>query len=227
MSKGRTAFGASPVTLADEAYDRLEEMIVTLELPPGSLVSEAALSAELGIGRTPTREALQRLRAHHLVSVLPKRGIMISAVHVDQHVLALQVRRALEQVIVAGACHRRTEAERERFLELADDMERAAAEGDEKWFLQLDKEFHTLAARSSRNPYAQQAIAPLQSLSRRYWYIHQRNHEDLAHSAALHADVMRAIADGDEERGLKASDELMRYAEAVTREVIRGDLLWP
>jgi hypothetical protein len=57
--------------------------------------------------------------------------------------------------------------------------------------------------------------------------MHQRKHGDLSRSAALHAAVMRGIADGDEARALKASEELMRYAEAVTRGVIEDDLLWP
>jgi DNA-binding GntR family transcriptional regulator len=207
-------------TLAEQAYSRLEEMIVTLELAPGTLVSEAALSSALGIGRTPTREALQRLAKEHLVTVLPQRGAMISDVHVEGHLLALQVRRALERVVVIGAVRRSLPEERERFSELADQVESAAAEGDDKGFLQLDKEFNALVASCSRNPYASHAITPLHALSRRYWYIHQRRHGELVKTAALHADVMRAIAAGDETSAVRASDALLDYAEAVTREIL-------
>jgi DNA-binding GntR family transcriptional regulator len=210
---------SAATTLAEQAYDRLEEMIVTLELAPGSLVSEAGLGALLGIGRTPTREALQRLATDHLVVVLPQRGIMISNVGVEEHLLALQVRRALEGLVVAGAARRSLPDERERFRELADRMERTAVEGDAKGFLELDTEFNDFVARCARNPYAEHAIAPLHALSRRYWYIHQGRHGDLVHAAALHADVMRAIAAGDEASALRASDVLLDFAETVTREL--------
>jgi DNA-binding GntR family transcriptional regulator len=211
-----------PATLAEQAYGRLEEMIVTLELAPGSLVSEAGLSALLGIGRTPTREALQRLSTDHLVVVLPQRGIMISDVHVEEHLLALQVRRALERVVVAGAAQRSLPAERQEFARLADEMEAAADDGDDKRFLQIDKKFNALVARCARNPYAEQAISPLHALSRRYWYVHQQRHGDLSRSAGLHAELMRAIAAGDAVTALRANEELLGYADEVTREVIRA-----
>ena len=63
-----------PPTLMEDAYHRLEEMIVTLKIEPGSVVSEAILSRELNIGTTPIREALQRLAREHLVQILPRRG---------------------------------------------------------------------------------------------------------------------------------------------------------
>jgi len=65
--------GAAEATLSDRAYGDLEAMIVTLQLPPGSAVSEAALSQRLGIGRTPIREALQRLARERLITILPRR----------------------------------------------------------------------------------------------------------------------------------------------------------
>ena len=69
---------ARPETLTDQAYNRLEEMIVTLELAPGAVLSEQALSADLGIGRTPIREALQRLALEGLVLVLPRKAIIVT-----------------------------------------------------------------------------------------------------------------------------------------------------
>ena len=65
-------------SLTDRAYADLEEMIVTLKLAPGSAVSEQELANYLGIGRTPIREALQRLARERLVSILPRRGIIVS-----------------------------------------------------------------------------------------------------------------------------------------------------
>src|SRR5277367_6085233 len=69
-------------SLTERAYRELEEQIVTLRLAPGSPVSEASLSKRLGIGRTPVREALQRLARERLVVILPRRGILVSEVNV-------------------------------------------------------------------------------------------------------------------------------------------------
>ncbi|MGB8433220.1 MAG: GntR family transcriptional regulator, partial [Burkholderiales bacterium] len=84
-------------TLTDKAYTYLEELIVTLKLPPGSAVSEAMLSRRLGIGRTPIREALQRLARERLVTILPRRGVIVSDINVKSQLRLLEVRREVER----------------------------------------------------------------------------------------------------------------------------------
>src|SRR3990170_3225564 len=90
-------------TLTEQAYYRLEEMIVTLELAPGAILSEQALSSELGIGRTPVREALQRLSREGLVVVLPRKAIIVTETDPKRQLLVLEVRRELERLL-ARAC---------------------------------------------------------------------------------------------------------------------------
>ena len=94
-------------SLTDEAYAQLEELIVTLQLRPGVAVSEATLSERLGIGRTPIREALQRLAREHLVVVLPQRGNLISEIDVRKQLRLLETRREVERLIVRWAARRR------------------------------------------------------------------------------------------------------------------------
>ncbi len=68
----------SSESLTERAYRELEEQIVTLRLAPGAVVTEASLALRLGIGRTPIREALQRLARERLVVILPRRGVVIA-----------------------------------------------------------------------------------------------------------------------------------------------------
>jgi DNA-binding GntR family transcriptional regulator len=82
-------------SLTERAYRQIEELIVTLQIPPGTVVSEASLSERLAIGRTPIREALQRLARERLVVVLPRRGIMVSEINVRTQLRLLEVRREL------------------------------------------------------------------------------------------------------------------------------------
>src|SRR5580698_7581353 len=86
------------VTLTERAWRALEEEIVTLRIPPGSVVSEAGLSARLGLGRTPVREALQRLANEGLVQILPRRGIIVTEIDVAAQLRLLEVRREIERL---------------------------------------------------------------------------------------------------------------------------------
>ena len=106
-------------SLTDQAYVALEEMICTLRLEPGEVLSEGALSQTLGIGRTPVREALQRLAREGLVTVLPRRGILVSEFNIGKQLRMLEVRRELERLMVRSAASRATADERTRFAAIA------------------------------------------------------------------------------------------------------------
>jgi DNA-binding GntR family transcriptional regulator len=207
-------------SLAEQAYRTLEEMIVTLALPPGALLSENMLSARTGFGRTPIREALQRLAAEHLVLIMRRRGVVVSEVDVGQQLLLVELRREIERLIAASAARRATAEEREQFAAMAREMEAAAAADDDVTFLRLDRAFNELTAASARNPFAAKAVAPLHALSRRFWFIHYKQAADLPLAARVHAAVMDAIAAGDEAAAADASDELLDYIESFTRSTL-------
>ena len=122
----RRAIKAALPTLTDRAYDALEEMIVTLQLAPGSAASEAELSQWLGIGRTPIREALQRLSREKLVQILPRRGVIVSDINVKSQLRLLEVRREIDRLVSRSAARRATSAERGRFDAAASRLRRAA-----------------------------------------------------------------------------------------------------
>ena len=89
---------------------------MTLKLSPGAIVSEKALAERIGIGRTPIREALQRLTRERLVTILPRRGIMVSEINVKSQLRLLEVRRELERLISKRAARRATEDETKSML---------------------------------------------------------------------------------------------------------------
>ena len=211
-------------SLTDLAYAHLEEMIVTLKLAPGRTVSEGELSVLTGIGRTPIREALQRLAREKLVSILPRRGIVVTEINVGNQLRLLEVRRELERLIARSAARRATDEERERFRELARLFEKSAREDNDVKFMRTDREFNTLCSAASHNEFAAGAMGLMHSLSRRFWYIHYKQAADMPHTAKLHADIARAIADADEERAVKASDRLLDAIEKFTRDTVSTDV---
>ena len=211
---------ARPETLTEQAYYRLEEMIVTLELAPGAVLSEQALSADLGIGRTPIREALQRLSREGLVLVLPRKAIIVTETEPRRQLLVLEVRRELERLLARASAERATEPERRRFREIADGMEAAAEASDDIAFMRLDRELNALLAEAAHNEYAARAMRSLNGHSRRFWYLHYKEAADLPKCARLHADEARAVAKGGPARAMAACDKLMDYVESFTRATV-------
>lgn len=210
-------------SLTEKAYADLEEMIVTLRIPPGAAVSEASLGAQLGIGRTPIREALQRLARERLVVILPQRGIVVSEINVKSQLKLLEVRRELERLMAKNASRRASDEDRQRFQEIAEELELAARTNDETTFMRLDREFNLLSTASARNEFLSSAMAQMHALSRRFWYIHFKQVGDMPLAAQLHANIARAIAARDETAAAKASDELLNYLEDFARATLNAD----
>jgi DNA-binding GntR family transcriptional regulator len=207
-------------SLTDRAYADIEEMIVFLKLAPGGAISEAELSSHLGIGRTPIREALQRLARERLVTILPRRGIIVSPIDVAAQLRLLEVRRELERLIARRAARRATEDECAAFRELAAGFERAAKAIDDVAFMRIDRDFNLLCSTASHNEFAANAMSLMHSLSRRFWYLHNRQSANMPLTAKLHADIARAIAAGDPERAARASDRLLDAIEKFTRATV-------
>jgi DNA-binding GntR family transcriptional regulator len=218
--KSAATITVRPETLTEQAYNRLEEMIVTLTLAPGTVLAEQALSTELGIGRTPIREALQRLAREGLVLVLPRKAIIVTETDPRRQLLVLEVRREVERLLARASAQRATDAERERFQAIADGMEAAARTNDDIAFIRLDRELNALLAQAAHNEYAARAIRSLNGHSRRFWYLHYKQAADLPKCARLHADEARAVAKGNPARAMAASDKLMDYVESLTRATV-------
>lgn len=206
-------------TLADRAYVRLEEMIVTLEVPPGEVVSEAELSRRLDIGRTPLREALQRLADDRLVEIVPRKGIRIAEIDLRDHLTLLETRRVLDRLVAERAARRAHAEDRDALEACAAAMEEAAENDQLDEFMRLDRQFDEVVTTAAQNPYATEALAPLHAHCRRFWY-RFRAAGDLERSAQLHEQLMHAIAEGSASEAADASDTLIEYLEAFTRETL-------
>jgi DNA-binding GntR family transcriptional regulator len=219
----REARGSAPrvkESLTEQAYRVIEEQIVTLRLKPGEVLSEQQLSAAYRIGRTPVREALQRLAREGLVTILPRKGILVSDLNPRNQLLVLEVRRELERLLSRAGATRATAAQREQLLAIARGMDQAARGSDDIAFMRLDRALNGLMVEAAHNDYAARSMKLLQGLSRRFWYMHYREAADLPLCARLHADQARAIAEGNGAAAVRASDELMDYVESFTRETV-------
>lgn len=211
-------------SLTDTAYEQLEELIVTLEIPPGEVLSEAEVAASLAIGRTPIREALHRLSNEGLVRVLARRGYFVTEVNPQKQLLLLEVRRALELIVARSSAKRATTKQREQFKSIAGGMSEASDKADELAFMRLDHQLNHLLTVAARNEYASRALSLFHGLSRRFWFMHFREVGDLPLCAQLHSDQAKAISEGDELRSQRATNALIDYVEDFTRETVEPGL---
>lgn len=190
---------AEPVALrsqSEEAYARLLERIVSLAMPPGSVVIEAKLREELKIGRTPIREALQRLARENLVRSIPHRGTFVTDVNITDLARITEVRVVLEAHAARLAAEKHTTADREAMAEVLSVLRQGRA-NDSRDLMQLDQRIHRLVYRSAHNPFLESTLERYFNLSLRLWYLVLDRQVGLRQSVDEHVDLLEAVLAGD------------------------------
>jgi len=221
-ARPRTKRATRPPSLSEQARAQLEEMIVTLQLEPGSLWSEGELATLTGMGRTPVREALKRLEAEHLVCILQRHGVQITEIDPVQQLYMLETRRELERLAARQAARRRSAEQARLFIELATRLRSAGRDGDAVAFMRLHGQAVEVILDAAGNRFLAAALSPCHALSRRFYFQHHRHARDLVRACNHHAAVLRAIAAGDSERAAQAADAVLDYVEGLTRATLSG-----
>lgn len=206
--------GWASESLAEQAYQILERLIVTLELEPGTLVNERTLIDLTGMGRTPLREAIQRLAWEGLMEVRARSGIAIAPIDPKDFIKVLDAREGVERVLARDAARFGSPRDYERLEAAAKTMRQAVPTEDVSLFLDADKAFDIVLGAAASNPYAARIVAPLQSHSRRFWF-RLRPSTGIAGSANAHATLIEAIISRDPERASDTASELMAYLRTL------------
>ena len=203
---------------AAKAYIALEHLIVSLALAPGSVTTEGALIERLGFGRTPVREAIQRLAWEGLLEIRPRAGLGVAALHGADWLRVVEARRGVEVILARSAARHVMREAAAQFHEAALAMQESVASGSVIDFLGADKSLDEAMARAADNPFAARLAAPLQTHSRRFWFAYQAA-SGLAEAAAHHVGLIGAILDRDEDAAASEADRLMAllrlHAEAA------------
>jgi DNA-binding GntR family transcriptional regulator len=204
------------VPLGQSVYSELEEMIITLQLSPGSVISEASLMQRSRFGRTPMREALQRLERERLVKILPRRGIMVAEINVASQMKLLEVRRHLERPLARFAAQRTTPEQRTQLLNFAGLINEAAARNDAVAFIRISKDLYAQLIAAAHNEYFE-ALGLFHGLSRRFWFAHRREQHDLQKVVDAHVARVGAVIKGNAHEAEQATDALMDHLEEFAR----------
>lgn len=200
---------AGGMNQSEQAVGVIERLIEQGDLKPGSMVSERGLMDLTGLGRTPVREAIQRLALNHMLRIHPNKGIEIPAISVEDQLSGLEVRRAVEVLAVELACSRATEKDIAAIAALKSTL---AGDFGLHEYSDTIRQTHALIIQAAHNPYLEALMVPLQTLSRRFWIMHVRDERaEITHGKRLHQDILQAILARDTQRAGAASLALNAY----------------
>lgn len=204
------------------AYLRLERLIVTLQLVPGTMVTEKQLIALASLGRTPVREAIQKLAWQGLVAVRPRAGLQITALDPAHPAMIYEARRQLEPLAARHMAGNIDPSAREALIACAKSMTECSVTGDKIGFLDADKLFDEILEQTCPNPFLVQALSALQTHGRRYWF-HVADDTALDASVNLHVKVIRALLQADPDAAEMAMGELVDGIAAASWARGKGD----
>jgi len=213
-------FDRGAVSQHEKAYGVLEDLIVTGALAPGSQWSEVALAEKIGLGRTPTREAIQKLVFQRLVRVAPRQGVFISEIDYQGQLKIVQARRDIEHLIVAQAAQLASSAERDSLRYVAQQLDELKDTRDMRTYMRLHFTLTRLLGEASRNIYAAEFYSTLQTLSRRFLYFHQDRYTNFVHICDLHIRQINAVVTGEVEAAIELAKARNDYAETFAREIL-------
>jgi DNA-binding GntR family transcriptional regulator len=192
-------------------------MIIRLELAPGDVVREEALQRQLGIGRTPIREALQRLARDQFVTVLPRRGMLVSSIDVSELSLLFETRAVMEPYAARLACMRGTDTDWDEMKRVIDAS--ITADGDEAQ-LEVDRRCHEIIWNAAGNRFLSDTLDVLYAQSDRVWHMYLADVADTRHAVDEHAGILDLLRAGDADVVAAALEAHVKSFDAQVRAAV-------
>ena len=209
-------------SLREQAYGLIRRMIVRLELTPGSVVREDELQEKLGIGRTPIREALQRLARDQFLVVIPRRGMIVSSVDIAELATLYETRAILEPYVARLACER---GRPEHWIKMRKVLDKAKEPGvSAQDQIHFDAECHAIVWQAAGNRFLTDALDVLYAQSDRLWHMYLADVADMGHALDEHDEILDALKAGDAELVYKLSASHVRSFDAQVRDAVRKRL---
>ena len=212
------------ISLSERAYNDIRRMIVRLELPPGSVVREETLQEAIGTGRTPIREALQRLVRDQFVTVIPRRGVYVSNIDVSELSTLYETRAILEPYATRLAAVRGRE---EHWAEMTAALDLATPSTPALDLIEVDRQCHEIVWRAADNRFLTDTLDMLYAQSDRLWHMYLADVDDMADAVAEHRGILHALRAGDADRAADLVEAHVRAFDDQVRGAVRKRLESP
>lgn len=207
-------------SLRDIAYERIKGMIISCELEPGIVISEAELSTALGIGRTPVHQALDRLMVDQFVEVMPRKGVIVRPLSLSEVKDINEVRLLNETYVAKLAAERITPSDVEAIRDNVKRMYEAARCNDLQTLIEIDREFHDKLASISRNPVLASHIRGLHDRMQRYWFVTLTRSSEMGRMCDQHNAVAEAVCRRDSDTAAAAMSDHIESLSAVVSRIV-------
>lgn len=217
--------GAEAESKSELAYQQLRTMIVQLDLAPGDVLREEELRERLGVGRTPIREALQRLQREHFVTVLPRRGMYVSGIDVSELSMLFETRAVLEPYAARLAAVRGTDSD-------WDNMEAALARTTKRGVskvehLAIDRVCHEIMWNAAGNRFLLDTLDTLYAQSDRLWHLYLAEVSDMETAVDEHRAILDSLRRGDAEESASLVETHVHSFDAQVRSAVTARLEAP
>ena len=211
------------LSLRDTAYRMIKHRITTCAYKPGEYLNEALISSTLGIGRTPVHQAIDRLMMEGLLEVIPRKGLIVKPISLDEVMQIIEVRLLNECHCVRLAAIHANQAELDQLADVLARSKEGIARRDNEQMMMLDREFHGILAQASRNDVLGELLGRLHDRSLRFWIISLNAPGHLQTVYDEHQTILKAISDRDAD----AAERAMRlhiedFRENIMRNVSPG-----
>lgn len=193
--------------LREIVYEELKREILVGEIAPGTRMMEIELADEMGVSRTPVREAIRKLEKEGLVTIEPRKGAYASDVSIKDMVDVLEVREDLEAMAAAMAAQKVNEDEKKALIEATLEYKEAVESERTEDIIRCDEKFHQLIVNCSGNKTLVQLFSQVQELALRFRYLYYDDFSRYERMPMEHREIEEAILSGDYEKARVAAGE--------------------
>ena len=210
------------VSLSQQAYLQIRDKIVRLQLAPGDVIREDTLQAELGIGRTPIREALQRLARDQFVTVIPRRGMLVSPIDVMELSMLYETRAILEPYAMRLAAVRGKQEHWDAMAAALESSRRSNVSNSD--LMRIDRRCHEIVWDAANNRFLTDTLDMMYAQSDRLWHLYIADVEDMRHALEEHTEMYQALASGDGDLAAKLAEAHVRAFDEEMSLAVRKNL---
>lgn len=200
------------------AYESIKDAVVTLRLKPSEYVNCARLAKSFRLGRTPVMRALDRLMNEGLVHIIPRKGVAVAPLSLDEALSLIEVRRINEAYCLELAARRISADQLDDLERLLDQYDDAARDHDLAGLLRADRAFHETIAAASGNLVLANLLKVLHARAQRFWAMSLSHQPHIAEVAAEHREILRCLRRRD---GAAARRAVEHHVESFRRNLLR------
>jgi DNA-binding GntR family transcriptional regulator len=200
------------ISLATQVFEKLEEDIITGVYPRGEILTELKLVEQLGVSRTPIREALRRLEQEGLIAESGK-GSVVLGITMEDLVDLMEIRERIEGLAAYYATRNLTENGKEALRQISELQDFYYEKGDVENLRKMDDRFHSTIYHLTERPILRDTLIPLHRKSQRYRRISIEDRERLTRSICEHKAIFNAIVSGKAYEAAEKITEHIRHAK--------------